>query len=388
VNKTTFAAEQLFSEHRLGVAMAESDLDALVAHSSRNYFYLSGFTSLDYTIEPESASFAVFPRGGSSPVLTIPRSEQMTLLAEPVRSREILLTGSFHVEGYEPPFTSGAPTPREALVEALRNIGADRGRIGVESELFPTKMDKWLREQLPDAELVDASEILRNLRMVKTPEEVSRIRRACVATDAAITDAIPAVRPGMTERAVARLIARRLVDHEVNPVYVQVATGAAAGLCGPSDRIVAEGDVIRADVAATVRGYHSDLGRSFAIGQPTKRQLDLYRAARHALDVAIDAVVAGATVASVFEAGLSAWHDAGYPQVRRHHIGHGIGLQAHEAPMIAPDSTTVLTPAMVLAVEVPYYVFGVGGFAPEDIVVVQEDGRERFTVAPAELPIA
>jgi Xaa-Pro dipeptidase len=388
VDQPTLAAEQLFSEQRLALAMAESDLDALVAHSSRNYFYLSGFTSLDYTIEPEAANFAVFPRDGSSPVLTIPRSDQMTLLTEPVRSEEILLTGSFQVEGYEPPFTGGAPTPREALVQALRNIGADRGRIGVESELLPTKMDKWLREQLPDATLVDASEILRSLRMVKTPEEVSRIRRACVATDAAIATAIPAVHPGMTEREVARLIARELVDRDVKPVYVQVATGAAAGLCGPSDRIVSEGDVIRADVAATFRGYHSDLGRSFAIGQPTQQQLDLYRAARHALEVAIDAVAVGATVASVFEAGLSAWHDAGYPQVRRHHIGHGIGLQAHEAPMIAPGSTALLTPGMVLAVEVPYYVFGVGGFAPEDIVVVQEDGCERFTVAPPELPIA
>jgi Xaa-Pro dipeptidase len=388
MDQTKVFAEQLFDAERLRLAMADSDLDALIAHSKRNYFYLSGFASLDYVIEPEAANFAIFAREGSLAILTIPRSEQMTLLEDPVNAQQILLTGSFHVEGFERADVDRATSPREGLLRALRELKVDRGRIGIESELLPVDTDRWLREQLPHAEIVDASKLLRGLRMVKTPEEVARIRRACEATDAAIAAAIPSVRAGMTEREVARLVARELLDREVDPVYVQVATGAAAGLCGPSDRVLNSGDIVRTDVAATFRGYHSDLGRSFAVGEPTAQQCELYKAAIGALEAGIAAIEDGTPVASVFEAGLAAWHESGYPNVRRHHIGHGVGLQAHEAPMITPDSTATIEAGMVLAVEVPYYVYEIGGFAPEDIVLVQDDGCERFTTAPAELPIA
>jgi len=388
MDQRTSPGGTLFDEHRLRLAMDESGLDALVAHSPRNYYYLSGFASLDYVIEPEAANFAVFPRDGRLPLVTIPRSEQMALLTEPVRAHQILLTGAFYVDGYETSDASSADSPRTALLHALREIKADRGRIGVESELLPAELDRWLRHELPHADLVDASGLLRELRMIKTPEEARRIRVACEATDLAISETVPAVRPGMTERDVARLITAALVERAVTPVYVQVATGAVAGLCGPSDRPISAGDVVRADVAASFGGYHSDLGRSFAVGTPSARQVDLYSAAREALETAIAAVVNGVAVADVFEAGLSAWHRNGYPQVKRHHIGHGIGLQAHEAPMIAPASRARIAPGMVLAVEVPYYVFGVGGFAPEDIVWVTDDARERFTTAPPELPIA
>jgi Xaa-Pro aminopeptidase len=89
----------------------------------------------------------------------------------------------------------------------------------------------------------------------------------------------------------------------------------------------------------------------------------------------------------IFEAAMDVWHDAGYTDVRRHHVGHSIGLTPHERPMIAPGSRETAEPGMVLAVEVPCYVLGLGGFVPEDIIEVVPGGFDRYSYAPTELPV-
>jgi Xaa-Pro aminopeptidase len=378
----------LFDSRRLAAALVQAQADVLVAHSARNYLYLSSFASLDYVIEPEAMNFVVAYRDGSLPLTaTVPRSELMALLTEPTSAERVLLTGSFYVHNFAGFGLPAASSSREGLRLALADVPAG-ARMAVELELLPADTYLWLREQLPKIELIDGSELLRELRQIKTAEEIERIKVAATATDAAIGAAIPNVAAGMSEHEVAGLIAAELVARGVEPVYVQIATGAAAGLCGPTHRIVQTGDVIRADVAATFRGYHSDLGRGFAVGEPSPRATELYRAARAALEAAIEVVAAGASAADVFHAGLEAWHRAGHNAVQRHHVGHGVGLQAHESPMLTAGSKALLEDGMVLAIEVPYYVYGEGGFAPEDMVVVTDSGCERLTYAPAELPIA
>lgn len=223
--------------------------------------------------------------------------------------------------------------------------------------------------------------------MVKTPEEIRRIRVACEATERAIDAAVPRVRPGMTERDVAQLIATEMVARGVEVLYVQVASPAVAGLGGPSDRVIEKGDVVRTDVAAAYMGYHSDLGRGFAVGSATDGQKEYYRIAREALQAGIDAVRVGSPAEAVFSAAMSAWERSGHPEVRRHHVGHGLGLQAHEGPMLKPGIRTPIRPNMVLAVEVPCYIFEQGGFAPEDNLVVRAEGLEVLTQAPLELPV-
>lgn len=191
----------------------------------------------------------------------------------------------------------------------------------------------------------------------------------------------------MTERELAQSIAHELVSRETDILYVQVATGAVAGLGLPTERTIDRGDVVRVDVAATYKGYVSDLGRSFAVGTSSPEKQELYQVARRALEAGIAAAQLGQAVNDIFESSMAVWADAGCAHVKRHHTGHGLGLQAHEAPMIKPGNTDILQAGIVLAVEVPYYVQGLGGFAPEDVIVLSDEGSTRLTHAPAELPV-
>lgn len=381
-------AARLFDEQRLRAAMETAGLNAVVAHSKRNFYYLSGFPSLDYLIDAESANFVVVPCDPTKQAaVTVPMSERMTLRDVPVWVPQRILCGNFYIK--QGPAVDGltAPSTWEGLLLAIREAGLAEGRIGFELELLPQPLHRRLQDACPQLEILDCSPLIRDLRMVKTSEEVRRIRFACEATEQAIDEAMPQVHPGMTERDVARKIATGMVERGAEVLYVQVATPAAAGLGGPSDRAIEKGDVVRADVAAVYLGYHSDLGRGFAVGSATQAQKEYYRIAREALRAGIAAVQIDEPVELAFRSAMAVWERLGHPEVRRHHVGHGIGLQAHEAPMIRPGTQTRVEAGMVLAVEVPCYIYGEGGFAPEDNLVVTPDRNILFTNAPVELPV-
>jgi Xaa-Pro aminopeptidase len=149
---------------------------------------------------------------------------------------------------------------------------------------------------------------------------------------------------------------------------------------------VAAGDVLRLDVTATYGLYHSDLARAAVVGQSTPKEEAYYRAVRNALDVGIDKVRPNGAAADVFHATVEAVREAGFSDFQRTNVGHGLGLHVHEPPLLSPAGGEI-PDSTVLAVEVPYYVYDAGAFTPEDVVVVSEQGVERLTRAPDQLPV-
>jgi Xaa-Pro dipeptidase len=386
---TSATIQPLFDPHKVHTALEDADLDALVGNTKRNFYYLSGFDSLDYLIEPEVTHFAVVFRDMSAPaVVTLPMSERMDLLGNPVWVPKRIFTGQFYIHEEVPESCQHAPSSREALADALLEAGLSRGTVGIESDAVSAGTKSWLRDRLPNVDFVDASPIFQRLRMIKTPEEIRRIRIACQRTEQAMEAALALVKPGMTERDVSWAVKRELTARELDPLYAQVGTQESAGLNGPSDRVIGRDDVVRLDVAGAYHNYVSDLGRGCVAGEVTPLQQTYYEVARAALEAGIGAVKIGSPLSSIYADAMAVWRNAGYPQVLRHHVGHSIGLQAHEPAMIKEDAATEVEAGMVLAIEVPCYAYGVGGFAPEDVVVVHADHVERVTEAPAALPQA
>ena len=378
---------RLFDLERLLAGMDELAIDALVAHTRRNVFYLSTIDIFDYLIDAEALNYVVFPRKAPQQTsITIPMSERIQLRDNSWIDHKIFC-GQFYVK--HGPLVSGttAANSWQALLMTLVNNELSRSRVGFELEQLPVTLYQQLKEALPHLELVDISPLLRQLRTVKTEEEIRRLRIACRATEEAIEAAAGNVHAGMSEHELAHSIGQELIARGTEVLYVQVATAATAGLGLPSEHKITESDIIRTDVAAVYQGYTSDLGRSFSVGRPAPEYQRLYQTAHRALDAGIASIQPGHAVSEIFAAAMAVWQGSGFPEVTRHHIGHGLGLQAHEAPMIKPSSTELIEPGMVLAVEVPCYVYGVGGFAPEDVVVVGSDSIIRLTHAPAELPI-
>jgi Xaa-Pro aminopeptidase len=364
-------AHTLVDVDRLRAALADASQDAVVATSERNVHYLATFAGFDYLIEPETTSYAVVPADpGREPELVASMSERLLLRYAPSWITRVRCFGTYHIVGA--PTYDGAQyaTRHDALAGSLSDLGLAAGRVGFELELLPGRDLDELRTRLPQLDVVDASPLLRCLRMQKTSVEISRLRCATEITERAIDDAFAQLRAGMTEQELAHVIASGITARGGHLVYCQVGYNGhgAMGVVYPTDRPLARGDLVRVDVSARYQGYHSDLGRNCA------------------MQAAVGAVRPGASAGDVFATAMAVPREMGMPEFQRHHVGHGIGLQAHEAPFLRPNASEIIQPGMVLALEAPFYVYDRFAFSPEDIGVVTPTGFELFSHAPAALP--
>jgi Xaa-Pro aminopeptidase len=146
------------------------------------------------------------------------------------------------------------------------------------------------------------------------------------------------------------------------------------------------GDILVTGAGADVGGYNSELERTMIIGEPTDEFTKHFDMMMTLQQTAFDALVPGRTLAEVEEEVSRVFVDLGVQQMQRHHTGHSIGLDFHEAPFIDKGDATVLQENMVFTIEPGLYVPGLGGFRHSDTVVIRADGCERLTVYPRDLP--
>ncbi len=280
---------------------------------------------------------------------------------------------------------------------AGRAASAGVRRLGFESHVVTVDGFDALAGELAQAgatELVRASQTVEALREVKDAGEVALLRLACEAADAALSDLVDrgGLRPGRTEREVGRELEALMLDHGADGVSFEtiVASGANSAIPHhrPTDAVLAAGDFVKIDFGALVGGYHSDMTRTFVLGKAAEWQREIYdlvstaqRAGRHALR-------AGATLADVDAAARQLIADAGHGEHFGHGLGHGVGLQIHEAPGINAMAAGTLLAGSVVTVEPGVYLPDRGGVRIEDTLVVP-DGQapELLTRFPKELAI-
>ena len=220
------------------------------------------------------------------------------------------------------------------------------------------------------------------LRAVKDADEIALLRKACAITDAAWADVQPELRPGCTERWIARRIAELQLDHGADEwAHLIVASGPNSAMPHhtPTDRVVKGGDLLKVDVGAKYGGYCSDLTRTVIIGEPTDLQCGMYDAVYRAQIAACAAMRAGATGEDVDRAARCVIRKAGFGDYYTHNLGHGLG-RAKEPPHIVAGS--VFEPGNVLTIEPGVYIEGVGGVRIEDLGLVTDDGFEPMSLAP------
>jgi Xaa-Pro aminopeptidase len=242
-------------------------------------------------------------------------------------------------------------------------------------------------------ELVRLGGAVERLRAVKDDGELALLREACAVSDRALRDLLPSITPGRTERSIARELENRLLDHGGDgPAFETiVATGphSAVPHHRPTGRAVAAGDFLKIDFGARFRGYHADCTRTFVVGaEPRPWQVDVHALVFAAQRAGREALTPGAAARDVDRAARSVIEDGGHGEHFPHGLGHGVGLEIHEAPLLAAASTARLADRTPLTVEPGVYLEGRGGVRIEDTLVVRDaaaGGPELLTMTTKEL---
>ncbi|MBX6357189.1 MAG: aminopeptidase P family protein [Micromonosporaceae bacterium] len=352
-------------------AVAEAGLDAVLVTPGADLRYLTGYDARPY----ERLTCLAVPAAGD-PFLVVPRLEEPAALASPAGALDL-------------PVVAWDETDDPYALVASR-LPAGVARLGLDNQMWLEKAVAF-RAALPRAEQCLAGDVLRALRIRKSPEEVEALRRAAAAIDRVHQRVGEWLRPGRTERAVGRDIADAiLAEGHVRVDFVIVASGpnGASPHHEVSDRVIQAGEAVVVDIGGTTEeGYCSDSTRVYALGQPPDEFLRLYDVLQRAQRTQTAAVRPGITAEQLDAVGRDIIAEAGYGPNFVHRTGHGIGLETHEEPYIVAGSSRPLEPGMAFSVEPGIYLPGQFGARIEDIVVCTSDGGERLNRTTRELVV-
>jgi len=260
---------------------------------------------------------------------------------------------------------------------ALVGLAAARElrRIAFEAQEMTVERHAALAAANRELTLIPLGRAVEELRMVKDEAEIELLARACAITSEAFSLVLPAIRPGMTERQFAILLERAMTDRGAEGLAFDsiVASGpnGATPHHMPADRPFAAGDLVTVDCGARFGGYHADMTRTVVIGEPAAWQQEIYELVAAAQRAGVAAIRVGASVAAVDAAARDMIAAAGHGDHFQHGLGHGIGLEVHEAPMIGYGKTGTLRDRVPVTVEPGIYLPGKGGVRIEDTLVVR-----------------
>jgi len=389
---------RLFDYERLSALMHDAGIDVLLAHTEPNVEYLTDFEWMagyhDHTMITEdgisyASGFVLLPADeAKGPVLVAPGGQTGYPEAYDCWITDVRYWGPvFHVTGQETQM-SVRDNPVTPVVEALKEKGLDRGRISVEYRSIELVYAEQLREQLPNATLVNGEPILWELRMRKCEEEISRSRRAAKIMSEVFNLAYSTAEEGMSEWHMFHRWNAELMRRKAYPLYFDIGFGPkGAHFVGPSDTRLKKGDIFRLDGAASYQGYLADMSRSLACpgGGPVGDEVKRAHAAIYGINRALrEAVRPGAVPSDLFRMTMRMLDEAGYTSLTPQ-AGHSIGRTAHEPPFLVEHNDLPLEPGMLVVVEPTIRVQGAGSFNIEDTTLVTEDGCEVLTSTPREL---
>ena len=367
---------------QLQAKMRERKLNAMVLLDATNIIYTTGYFHL-----PTERPIAALIPESADPVLFVPSLE----------TDQVQL---WWVKDYESYFDFPGPVNRVRWIfERVAKRGLANARIGVE-EPRPSRLHQ-MRLGAPKAEMVDAGELVEQLRWVKDDDELRIMRRAMYFADFNVQAGRDFVQRNgsVTEDQILKASADALADKMSKELKDVMGVGIEPPFGGlvpfgkrsaiphamPSQDRLKSGDALILSFGAKVGGYNVDCERSFCVGKPSDYAKRLFEAMLAAHDVAAENMKSGAVAEEVDRKSLEEIRKAGFEKFLRHRAGHGIGLEAHEAPWIAEGDKTVLVQGMTFSCEPGVYDPEWGGFRHSDTVVVGKEKGEIVNTYPTRL---
>lgn len=344
-------------QQRAAALLAENRLDALLIHARENLRYLCGFT-------------------GSDGVLLLTATSTVFLTDSRYTTQAGTEVTATRVEEYR--------LQAESAVAVLRDAGVQR--IGFEASLSYGKVNDLRSKGDVSWEWVPLGEELESLRLVKSGDELEAIAAAATLNAAAFAEVEPLIRPGAVERdlAVALEFALKRRGAEEKAFDFIVASGLRGALPHgvASDRRLAEGELVTIDFGCRVAGYHSDETVTVAVGAIDDELRRVFDTVLTAHDLALAAAAPGVPLVDLDRIARGHIESAGYGAYFGHGLGHGVGLEIHEAPTVSARSRAVAREGMVFTIEPGIYLPGRGGVRIEDTVVTTSSGVRVLTQIP------
>lgn len=347
---------------RLREALAEKELPAIVISGMPAVYWLTGFTgSFGMAIvTPDGGVFLTDSR------YTLQAGEQCTDLP----------TDSFR----------NPKKAEEFLKEHVAQFGLTKLAFDQNSVTVGT-LDKWSK-QMTDVELVPVDDPIDDLRMIKSPEEVAKLRRVCRLADAAVEHLLERVKPGVSEQQLLWALEDFLRPQGATLAFAPIIAGgpnSARPHGTPGERCFEPGDFITFDLGARIDGYNSDITRTVVLGPATNRQREVYEHLLKAQVACIDAMKPGAKGTEVDALARQILDEKELGQYFGHGLGHGLGALVHDTGRLSPVIDFEIHAGQVWTIEPGVYIEGFGGMRIEDDILITEDGCEVLTSFPKEL---
>ncbi len=362
--------------------MHEYELDGILLTTPQNIRYFTGYDS-QFWESPTRPWFVIVPLSGK-PIAIVPE----------IGESEFKKTWLDEIK------TWPSPRPEDEGVSLLKsnleNVKKTFGQIGLElgSEMalrMPVRDFLKLKEVV-GTNLVDGSNAIWNMRMIKTNEEIKKIKFVCsIASDA--YNVLPSTLSiGNTEREAVNKLKIDILNRGADSVPFMPGISGQGGVsqivCGPTDRILDDGDILFIDTGSTFDGYFCDFDRNYAFGRVTSDVEKVYEILWQATEIGIKTSIPGATTNDIFNAMNKVIQDGGTIGNNVGRLGHGLGLQLTEPPSHRLGDKTVIKENMILTIE-PAIEYAPGKMiVHEENIIIQQDGAELITKrAPKEIPV-
>ena len=362
--------------------MARRNLDALWITERLNYEYFSGHRSAQNPIDKIRSYMFILPKDDDPTLITMPFEVAQVVACTWIQQDRIEVMGGLtgHAE-----FVSGV-LKKHGLANA--RIGTEMGReqyLGMNYNAFNEVI-----ASLPGAQFLDAAQVILDTRLIKSPREIDCMRQSARLNAQAQLDVAQQVKPGMTESEAARILRTELFSKGAETltllsVISGVAPKGASGMIlSPTDKVIEEGEALGFDVGVTVKGYASDLARTYCAGQPSDEMAEFYEwmmMLRRKADSFLRPGSTPAELVSMVEEELAL---RGIKTSGVGRVGHGVGFETTEYPSLAAFEDITFRPGMVFACN-PNFSNEFGFINAEDNWVITQDGAELLSDPMADL---
>ena len=380
----------LLDPERASQHLSSRGLDVLVGGGYVNYGYITGYFThfnRDYPGPLYNGlpliRFAGLPANSTIPpfLVTYP-GEEGDILAQGSWIEDRRFWGpSYNVPG-RPDSVAVLDDPVQALVDALEERGLSAGTIGGSARDLEPSLWKRVQEALPDASVVDASDAFDEIRMIKTAEEILRLRGAVAGVERGHAAVRESLTEGMTALELAAIVNRAVIDEYTDRYIVHVSAGARGSVVlAPTEVELKRGELVSVDAGSLHRNYAGDMFRVYAFGEQPGDGLQVHAAMDEVNDLMIAAVRPGVRASELYELGKAEMGHRGLP-LALDFAGHGIGIDVHERPYLVANDHTVLQPGMVVVLEISTRRFDLGHLSAEITCLITDTGCEVLNSMP------